>query len=83
MSVNSSVVMNKKHIKIIEKLIANGYADEASIKALTAEKMLEIKGVSVQELKAIIELQKLIQKGSCLLPFLVQRVEVIQEEAKQ
>ena len=64
----------KTALRILNKVMDAGYNEEKSILALTTEKILEIKGITVPEIAGIIELQKAI-KANKVITFLAGETE--------
>lgn len=72
MEVKTNRKLNKSVIKIINKMIAAGITDDAAVKALTVDKMVEIPGLTMPELRKLIEIQKSVTKGSGLFALLIE-----------
>ena len=55
------MVINQKAVKVINKILDAGFADEKAISAMTMDNILSIQGITVAEIALINELQKSIK----------------------
>lgn len=55
--------INKKNLRAVTRLIEAGITDEKEIVSLGISRLLEIPNITIQELNAIIELQKAVKAG--------------------
>ena len=57
------MMMFKQKIKLLEKIAKTGIASEKDITDLTAEKMLDLPGITIDEMRALLSLQQAIKKN--------------------
>lgn len=72
--------INKKNLKAITRLIEHGVTSEKDITALGLAQLLQIPGITVQELGAICELQKAV-KNNKVYSFLASATGEVSDEA--
>ncbi|MDY4443913.1 MAG: hypothetical protein SPE35_07165 [Butyricicoccus sp.] len=58
--------IDKKKIKILNRLFAVGYENEKSIAAMTMDDILALDGISVADISLINELQKAIKSNKVI-----------------
>ena len=58
--------IDKKKIKLLNRLFAVGYEDEKSIVAMTMDDILALEGISVADISLINELQKAIKSNKVI-----------------
>lgn len=66
------MAINQKAVKVINKILDVGFADEKAISAMTMDDILSIQGITVAEIALINELQKSI-KANRVISFLTER----------
>ena len=63
------MVVNQKAVKVINKIFEAGITEEKDISAMTLDEILEIQGITVEEIGMINDLQKAI-KANKVITFL-------------
>lgn len=58
--------IDKKKIKLLNRLFEVGYEDEKSIAAMTMDDILALEGISVADISLINELQKVIKSNKVI-----------------
>ena len=61
--------IDKKKIKLLNRLFAVGYENEKSIVAMTMDDILALDGISVSDISLINELQKAIKSNNVIAFF--------------
>ncbi|MCD8356972.1 MAG: hypothetical protein LUE11_10445 [Clostridia bacterium] len=61
--------IDKKKIKLLNRLFAVGYENEKSIAAMTMDDILALDGISVSDISLINELQKAIKSNNVIAFF--------------
>lgn len=61
--------IDKKKIKLLNRLFAVGYENEKSIAAMTMDDILALDGISVSDISLINELQKAIKSDNVIAFF--------------
>lgn len=65
------MAVNQKAVKVINKILDTGFADEKAIAAMTMDDILSIQGITVVEIGIINDLQKSI-KANKVISFLAE-----------
>ena len=63
------MVINQKAVKVINKILDAGFADEKAISAMTMDDILSMQGITVADIGLINDLQKSI-KANKVISFL-------------
>lgn len=66
------MAINQKAVKVINKILDAGFADEKAISAMIMDDILSIQGITVADIALINELQKSI-KANRVISFLTER----------
>lgn len=66
------MAINQKAVKVINKILDAGFADEKAISVMSMDDILSIQGITVADIALINELQKSI-KANRVISFLTER----------
>ena len=73
---NTNDTALQQKLKVLQKLRDNEIRSEKELQNLTAERMVKIPGITVQEMEIIIELQKSVKNGK-LYTYLIEAEELL------
>ena len=73
---NTNDAALQQKLKVLQKLRDNAIKSEKELQSLTAERMVKIPGITVQEMEIIIELQKSVKNGK-LYTYLIEAEELL------